>query len=57
MLAQYTHFLFAAHLRGVLWVRHVLAVNFADNPEQAMGTAAGTYVGEAVNDELFRSVA
>jgi hypothetical protein len=31
--------------------------NFEDNPEQAMLTDAGTYVGEAVNDEFFRSVA
>jgi hypothetical protein len=31
--------------------------NFADNPEQALLTMAGTYVGEAANDGLYRSVA
>jgi hypothetical protein len=43
---------------AVPYLSYALAMrNFADNPEQAMLTAAGTYVGEAFNDELFRSVA
>lgn len=47
-----------AAVEAVPYLSYALAVrNFADNPEQAMLTAAGTYVGEAVNDEFFRSAA
>jgi hypothetical protein len=43
---------------AVTYLSYALAMrNFADNPEQAMLTAAGTYVGEVFNDEFFRSVA
>jgi hypothetical protein len=43
---------------AVPYLSYALAIrNFSDNPEQVMGTAGGTYVGEAVNDEFFRSAA
>jgi hypothetical protein len=43
---------------SVPYLSYALAIrNFADNPEQAMLTAAGTYVAEAANDDDIREVA
>jgi hypothetical protein len=44
--------------QAVPYVSYALAIrNFADNPEQAVLTAAGPYVVMAANDDFFRSVA
>jgi hypothetical protein len=43
---------------AVPYLSYALAIrNFAENPEQAVLTMAGTYAGEAANDGLFRSAA
>ena len=43
---------------AVPYLSYALAIrNFEENPEVAVGTMAGGFVGEVVNDEFFRSVA